>query len=91
MKTKPVKSNQRRLWATCDDCGQEIYYGEASVTFCRNIEGVNATAEHPDGIVTMVGSSVLVTLCRDCGDRFDDKRATEILKAAVNQPSHILN
>ena len=91
MRTTEEQLKKRGLWTTCDACGKEIYYGNASVTFNRNIEQMDHTAEHPDGVVTVIESSVLMILCGHCGNRFDAKRTTDVLKAVVNQPPHILN
>lgn len=91
MKGKPNEARKSGLWVICDHCGRDIHYGNASVCFCRNIEQADRTAEHPDGDVTVIESTVLVTLCGHCGNRFGDRRAMEVLRAAVNQPVHALN
>jgi hypothetical protein len=76
------------VFTTCDRCGKKICYGNAAVTFNRNIEQVDQTAEWPDGEATVIESAVLLTLCASCGNRFSTKRATEVLEAAVKQHVH---
>ena len=58
------------------------------MTFNRNIEQVDLTAEFPDGEVTVIESEVLLTLCARCGNRFSAKRATEVLETAAKQHVH---
>jgi hypothetical protein len=77
---------RKSVYVRCDACGAAIHYGNTSVSFARNVEQVDRTPEHLDGLVTVADSCELITLCATCGNQFSTQRATVVLKAALNQP-----
>ena len=44
---------------TCKWCDKTINYGNALVTIIRNIEQIDRTEEHSNGIVTVIQSDVV--------------------------------
>jgi len=75
----------------CDGCGKPLYAGQLAVCFCRCIEQLNYTKEHPQGELTVADCHELITLCVECGDHFRVARATAILQNAVRQPRFLRN
>ena len=69
----------------------DIAAGNLTVTFCRSIQQLDYTAEHPAGEVTVAESQELISLCARCGNGFSVAEATRALKAALNQPSFSSN
>jgi len=57
------------IYTTCEWCEKPIGYGNATVTITRNIEQMDRTDEHPDGVVTVIQSDEVATLCGSCGNR----------------------
>jgi hypothetical protein len=67
------------IYETCDWCDKPIRYGNAAVTINRNIEQMDRTDEHPDGIVTVIQSDVVTTLCGNCGNRLNIEALRKIV------------
>jgi hypothetical protein len=59
----------RETYTTCDWCSKAIGYGNAAVTINKNIEQIDRTRDHPNGVVTVIQSDVILTLCGKCGNR----------------------
>lgn len=55
-------------YTQCDWCNKAIAYGNAAVTINKNIEQMDRTVEYPNGIVTVIQSDVVTTLCASCGN-----------------------
>ncbi len=72
---------EEEIYTTCDWCDKDIAYGNASVTINRNIEQMDSTEEDPDGIVTVIDSNVLLTLCARCGNKLNSEMLKGILLA----------
>jgi hypothetical protein len=70
------------VYEHCDWCGREILFGNAVVTLNKNIEQVDATEESPEGVITVIESDTLLTLCADCGNRLDGSVLRAMLKPA---------
>ncbi len=69
------------VYTNCDWCDKEISYGNASVTINRNIEQMDSTEEDPEGVVTVIESDVLLTLCAQCGNKLDSEMLKRVLVA----------
>jgi len=69
------------VYTNCDWCDKDIAYGNASVTINRNIEQTDSTEEDPEGIVTVIDSDVLLTLCAQCGNKLNSEMLENILLA----------
>lgn len=82
---------QNTPYGKCDACGKTIKAGNAVVSITRNVEQMERTVANPGGVITVIDSQQLITLCAACGNKFSMERATEVLKAALNQPQLIRN
>ena len=72
-------------YATCEWCDKPISYGNAAVTINKNIEQMDRNDEHPDGIVTVIQSDVVTTLCGSCGNRLNIGALRKILSTPINK------
>ena len=70
------------VYDECDWCGKKIQSGNAMVTLNKNIEQVDMTEEEPDGVITVIDSDTLLTLCADCGNKLDGDTLREALTPA---------
>jgi len=73
------------IYTTCDWCDKPISYGSAAVTINKNIEQMDRTDEDPDGIVTVIHSDMVTTLCGSCGNHLDIDALRKILSAPINK------
>lgn len=71
-------------YATCEWCDKPISYGSATVTVTRNIEQMDRTDEHPNGI-TVIQSDVVTTLCGNCGNRLDINALRKIVSTPIRK------
>jgi hypothetical protein len=71
--------NEEEIYTQCDWCDKEIAYGNASVAITRNIEQVDITKEEPGGVVNVVDSGVVLTLCAQCGNELDPDTLKSVL------------
>jgi hypothetical protein len=69
----------------CDWCEKPIAYGNAAVTINKNIEQMDRTDEHPDGIVTVIQSDVVATLCGSCGNHLHIDDLRKILTPPISK------
>jgi hypothetical protein len=72
-------------YTQCDWCQTSIAYGNAAVTINKNIEQMDRTSEHPDGIVTVIQSDVVTTLCASCGNRLYVDDLQKILSMPISK------
>jgi hypothetical protein len=72
-------------YAKCDWCDKPISYGNVAVTINKNIEQIDRTAEDPDGIVTVIQSDVITTLCGNCGNRLHIAPLRNMLSLPINK------
>jgi hypothetical protein len=72
-------------YTTCEWCDAPISYGNATVTINKNIEQMDRTDEHPDGIVTVIQSDVVTTLCGSCGNRLNIEALRKMLSTPINK------
>jgi hypothetical protein len=73
------------IYARCDWCDNPISYGNASVTINKNIEQMDRTDEHPDGIVTVIQSDEVTTLCGNCGNRLNIDALRNLLSTPISK------
>lgn len=66
--------------SVCDWCGKDVYFGNAMVTINRNIEQIDISKQFPDGIVTVIQSDVLLSLCAECGNQLNATALGQSLK-----------
>ena len=82
---------QNTPYGKCDACGKTIKAGNAVVSITRNIEQLEHTVASPGGIITVIDSQQLITLCAACGNQFGVERATEVIQAALIQSQSMRN
>lgn len=75
----------QETYATCVWCDKPISYGNTAVTINRNIEQMDRTDEHPDGVVTVIQSDVVTTLCGNCGNRLDIDALRKIVSTPIRK------
>ena len=73
------------VFANCDWCGTPIRYGNALVTVDRLVQQVDRTERFPDGVVSVIESSSLLTLCSRCGNRLDAGQLADVLRTGFSQ------
>src|SRR5262249_42184710 len=66
-------------------CNKPIAYGNAAVTINKNIEQMDRTGEHPDGIVTLIQSDAVTTLCAGCGNQLNVEALRKILSIPISK------
>lgn len=71
-------------YSNCDWCNASIGYGDTHLTITRNLERVDRTAKHPDGVVTVAQSEVVITLCAHCESALPLDKAEKIISASRN-------
>ena len=74
-------ADEDNVYTTCGWCGNNIAYGNASLSINRNIEQMDSTEEYPDGVVTVIDSNTLLELCAQCGNKLDPAMLESILVA----------
>jgi hypothetical protein len=73
------------IYEKCEWCDEPIMYGNAAVVINKNIEQMDRTAEYPDGVVTVIQSDVITTLCGSCGNRLHIDALRKLLSAPINK------
>ena len=72
-------------YTQCDWCQKPIAYGNAAVTINKNIEQMDRTRENPDGVVTVIQSDVVATLCGSCGNRLNIEDLQKLLSMPISK------
>jgi hypothetical protein len=62
-----VAGSAGQSYGVCDLCGKPIPFGATSVSLERNVGQAEATAECPDGELTVLDSEELFVFCAECG------------------------
>ena len=76
-------SEHADAFAVCERCQMPIYFGNAQVTVTRNVEQVDRPGDYPEGQITVIESEPLLTLCAQCGNRFDSAQVRGLLRSAL--------
>lgn len=74
-------SEFQRVYTQCDNCGRDIYYGNAVLEIERNVEQHDYEEETGLHSVTVIDAEPLATLCAHCGNSMADRK--EIWKHLV--------
>ncbi len=69
------------LFTTCDQCGKDIYYGNAYVSIARNIEQIDYDKRTKEDQVQVIDSEVILLLCAKCGNAFHYDRIKDLIPA----------
>jgi hypothetical protein len=74
--------NKADVYEHCDWCGGVILFGNASVSLNLNVEQVDSSEEYPKGLVTVIQSEAILTLCANCGNNLDGDKLRDALTPA---------
>lgn len=55
-----------KVFANCDKCNREIYYGDNYVALAKNIEKAISLSSSDDKQVQILDSELLLTICSNC-------------------------
>lgn len=86
-------TNETTYYSACDWCGATIAYGNAMTSVSRQIEQIDRSEAHPDGVVTVIESESVLELCAGCGNRLPVEKLKATLRksgAAGGMPKGIL-
>lgn len=62
------ETDREDVFQFCECCGRAIFYGNALVSFMRQTEQVDWTPEHPEGVITVIEATPMLTVCARCAN-----------------------
>lgn len=71
----------------CDRCGASINYGSAHVSITRSVEQAEYNIATDETTISVLDSVQVMSLCGDCGNKFNADNIAKIIKAIPSNSS----